>query len=781
METQFKFRGVLQEEKPLRDWIQEVLMNCLGFYTFAFGKLKIGIRENSSAIEAFTVGNILFQSLQLAPIKPAFNHLTANFADEEFLFANNSVQVYDIDYAALIGGAASPLFLKSNMNLSGTSSKSQAARIISTRLREELGGITSDQWKSARLIGFKTTVLALNAEPGMVCSMTHDDMPESVLGALFSDNFDSYAEQAAFAAHWTLKGQGTLGVVPAWGSYGQGSTKGVLISQCGPLTGVFDKSVMWKTFGTNYATLAMGFRVFIPSTQPLSPTFKTTLAYFSINNGSYGADIGDGYAQFGVMLTADMKLAASNLWYGIPVGTETPLNFDMWYFVELKVTFDQTAGSFELRLNGTTVASATGVQTVGGDGGSGFYPNYANSVVLGSGEQNLSTGQPITPQYQLDDFYVAPSYLLKSSYGEFRVTGWKLNKDYSIDIQGRTTVDEMYDLVDGPKPADVPASPIPVELLSPQVPLDLTLLSKDNGDLFVTVKAKDSTDFPVSQYKGFELSVIVDLERQRTGATTALAASQLIGDLTLQLVSVAGLKVGDPINVGLEVETIVGPGNTGDMPGSTTVDVARAQALSVAAVHTLGDLVYLLTGISPFTYMFPPGYIDAQSLLTSGGVNYKLLQGVMQPGRMRILYGSVKLLSKNESSDPFEKSFAISPGSPYAEENVFGALPGSRIGVDADSRQSYRFADLGDSGKDGIPVCNKCRSFDSFPITSRNSSVGSRGGHRLRLIRSASGLAANRSSCMASTPRCSRRRAGNIRASPRNFIHWWRLHAPATE
>ncbi|MBI4889412.1 MAG: hypothetical protein HY821_02230, partial [Acidobacteria bacterium] len=27
-ETQFKFRGVIQEEKPLRDWLQEVLMNC---------------------------------------------------------------------------------------------------------------------------------------------------------------------------------------------------------------------------------------------------------------------------------------------------------------------------------------------------------------------------------------------------------------------------------------------------------------------------------------------------------------------------------------------------------------------------------------------------------------------------------------------------------------------------------------------------------------------------------------------------------------------------------
>jgi hypothetical protein len=176
-ETQFKFRGVIQEEKPLRDWIQEVLMNCLGYYTFAFGKFKPGIRSNSSAVEAFGEGNILFGSLQLAPLKPSFNHLTANFADEDYGFVANSLTLYDADHASLIGGGAGPLYLKSTVNLCGTASKSQAARIITTRLREELGGITPAEWKAARQIAFKTTVLALNVEPGMVCSITHPDMP----------------------------------------------------------------------------------------------------------------------------------------------------------------------------------------------------------------------------------------------------------------------------------------------------------------------------------------------------------------------------------------------------------------------------------------------------------------------------------------------------------------------------------------------------------------------------------------------------------------------------
>jgi hypothetical protein len=179
-ETQFRWTGVMQEEKPLRDWIQEVLMNCLGYYSFAFGKLKLGIRENSSVVEAFTEGNILFGSLQLSPLKPAFNHLTANFADGEFNFAANSISVYDEDYAKFIGGATAPLFLKSNMNLSGTSTKSQAARNISTRNREELGGINAAQWKAARQLAFRTTILALNTEPGQVDSMTHADMPAGV-------------------------------------------------------------------------------------------------------------------------------------------------------------------------------------------------------------------------------------------------------------------------------------------------------------------------------------------------------------------------------------------------------------------------------------------------------------------------------------------------------------------------------------------------------------------------------------------------------------------------
>ncbi len=195
-ETQFQFRGILQDQKPLRDWIQEVLMNCLGYYSFEFGKLKLGIRDNSSAIESFTIGNILFKSLSLSPNKPAFNHLTANFADREFAFAANNVVIYDQDNATLMGNASGPLFTKSEMNLAGTCTKSQAARIITTRLREELGGINAAQWTAARRLSFKTTILSLNVEPGMVCSMTHPDMPAGVCNGVPTPNYGEFRVQS---------------------------------------------------------------------------------------------------------------------------------------------------------------------------------------------------------------------------------------------------------------------------------------------------------------------------------------------------------------------------------------------------------------------------------------------------------------------------------------------------------------------------------------------------------------------------------------------------------
>jgi hypothetical protein len=171
-ERQFTFQGIIGEEKPLRDWIQEILSSCLGYATLAFGKLKVGIRSNSSTVEAFTAGNILFNSLQLSSRSPRFNDLTVAFSDVDYGYQQNTVNLKDSDHAASTGTP-----LKANVNLLGVTSKSQAARITTVKLREELGGLTQAEQRVARRVEFRTTILALNVEPGMVCSMTAADMP----------------------------------------------------------------------------------------------------------------------------------------------------------------------------------------------------------------------------------------------------------------------------------------------------------------------------------------------------------------------------------------------------------------------------------------------------------------------------------------------------------------------------------------------------------------------------------------------------------------------------
>ena len=87
-ETQFKFRGVIQEEK-LRDWVDEVLVNCLGYYTFAFGKLKLGFDQlfHSGSVHR---GNVIADSLRLAPLQIGINDLTGVFADEAYDQTNRS-------------------------------------------------------------------------------------------------------------------------------------------------------------------------------------------------------------------------------------------------------------------------------------------------------------------------------------------------------------------------------------------------------------------------------------------------------------------------------------------------------------------------------------------------------------------------------------------------------------------------------------------------------------------------------------------------------------------
>jgi hypothetical protein len=174
-ETQFQFQGVISSQKPFRDWLTEVLNCCLGFYTWEFGKLKLGCRVNAGAADAYTLGNTLFQSLRLTPIQGAFEHLVVSFADVAYQYQANTAEYVDKSHAAYYGRAGSPL--TSQMHSVGISTLSQALRIAATRTREEIGGVTPAEWRNARAASWGTTLLGLGNEVGQVVSMTHPDIP----------------------------------------------------------------------------------------------------------------------------------------------------------------------------------------------------------------------------------------------------------------------------------------------------------------------------------------------------------------------------------------------------------------------------------------------------------------------------------------------------------------------------------------------------------------------------------------------------------------------------
>jgi len=176
-ERQFPFRGVLREQKPLRDMLQEILDSCLGVYSFVNGKLAIDIKVHSGVSEAFTTATTLRDSVQISAREAAFNHLTAEFADEEYQWALNSVQVYDIDHANIEGSVTGPRFKVSRMPLLGVSNKSQASRIVMTKLKEELGGAGEAEWTHASTVRLASTVIALGAMPGQIASYEDASLP----------------------------------------------------------------------------------------------------------------------------------------------------------------------------------------------------------------------------------------------------------------------------------------------------------------------------------------------------------------------------------------------------------------------------------------------------------------------------------------------------------------------------------------------------------------------------------------------------------------------------
>ena len=181
-QKQYRFIGSLRQRKPFRDWAVEILNNCLGYFTFSFGKLKIGIRNDSSVVEAYTTGNIILDSLEFSLVTPTFNWLVSHFGNENSKFGADSVTFYEETHALNVTGIpGNPKYETKDLNLVGTSTRDQAFRIVVVRLREEVGGISLANFRDHRDFSFRSTVLSLDTDPGQIISITHDDAPGGVI------------------------------------------------------------------------------------------------------------------------------------------------------------------------------------------------------------------------------------------------------------------------------------------------------------------------------------------------------------------------------------------------------------------------------------------------------------------------------------------------------------------------------------------------------------------------------------------------------------------------
>ena len=147
-------------------------------FTRSFGRLRVLCRNSASPVTSFVAGNVLLGSVQLQPLKPRFEKLTVEFADEEYQFVRNTVDFCDQDYAAQNNRIQNPL--ASQFGLVGCSTKSQAARIAVVRTREELCGVGLAEQTKARMVAWKTTILALDTEAGQPVSLADPDVPDGL-------------------------------------------------------------------------------------------------------------------------------------------------------------------------------------------------------------------------------------------------------------------------------------------------------------------------------------------------------------------------------------------------------------------------------------------------------------------------------------------------------------------------------------------------------------------------------------------------------------------------
>ena len=242
------------------------------------------------------------------------------------------------------------------------------------------------------------------------------------MALLFADGFDHYGTDATLpAGYWNT-----------WTSTGASLVTGLL--GVGKAMRTTTQSQCEKDLATNAATLIVGFCINITT---LPATAITLLGLVDVN-----------LLQVCISLQPNGALIISKTPTGTtPIATTTNvLTVGVRYHIEFKITVHNTAGAYELRVNGSSVGwfpATTGVNT------RQSLNNYANKI------RHRTTGQGTGGDLSIDDLYVLDTSgsRLNDFLGDCKINTSFPNSNGST-IQWTPTAGNNYEITDNNPPVD---------------------------------------------------------------------------------------------------------------------------------------------------------------------------------------------------------------------------------------------------------------------------------------------------------------------------------------
>jgi hypothetical protein len=158
-----------------------------------------------------------------------------------------------------------------------------------------------------------------------------------------------------------------------------------------------------RNLGANYSTLIAGF-AFKTATKPTNSNYVASV--FSFQDGTT-PQLNVRVNEAGNLIVARNNTTIATSAYALPVNS--------WVYIEFKATIHASAGSYEVRVNGVNVLSATNVNTMGS--------STANINTITLGPVHSAIGFVFSNTWSYDDFYLCDTTGTKNNdfLGDMRV------------------------------------------------------------------------------------------------------------------------------------------------------------------------------------------------------------------------------------------------------------------------------------------------------------------------------------------------------------------------